>query len=123
MLKSILSLFGADANARVHIGRKTADLEARLSPVGGSMGRGELEFSAWADGSRQLEVELRDVAGHDADVYVNGSRVVSVPVSNGRCDEFFDTRQGDALPAFSVGAAVEIRQSGETILSGAFQHD
>ncbi len=119
-------LFGGGSRShdiRFSAGRKTADLEARLQPVNGYTGRGEIEFSAWRNGSRQLEVELRGVAGRSADVFVNGERVQTVMLDNGRVDAFYDTRQGDAVPELAEGAAVEVRQNGDPILSGVLRPD
>lgn len=113
-------LFG---RSRIKIGRKLADLEARLSGVNGFTGRGEIEYSAWHDGSRELEVELRGVAGRAADVIVNDVKVISVALDNGRVDATFDTRLGDAIPDLGVGGRVEIRQNGEAILKGVLAQD
>ena len=114
-------LFGNQA--RVRIGNKLSDLEADFSPVNGYTGRGEVEFSAWKDGSRQLEVELRGIAGRSADIYVNNMRVKSVTLTEGRGDEFFDTRQGDAIPDIREGTIVEVYQNGQPILSAVMKHD
>jgi hypothetical protein len=108
---------------RFSAGRKTSDLEARLTPVNGYTGRGEIEFSSWQNGSRQLEVELRGVAGRTADVYINGERVKTVNLENGRVDAFYDTRQGDALPDAVAGDRVEVRQNGDPILDGVLRPD
>ncbi len=116
-------LFGGGEN-RVAIGRKIADLEARLSPVNGGTGRGEIEFSSWRDGSKQLEIELRGVTGAaTADVYINGERVKTVTLDNGRIDDFLDTRKGDAVPDLSVGASVEVHQNGGPVLGGVMAPD
>lgn len=115
-------LFGG-GEKRVSIGRKVADLEARLTPVNGYTGRGEIEFSAWRNGSKQLEIELRGVAGRSADVYINGERVKTVSLNNGRVDAFFDTRKGDALPELREGSNVEVRQNGDAILDGVLLPD
>lgn len=115
-------LFGG-GEARMSFGRKTADLEARLSPINGYTGRGEIEFSAWGNGSRQLEIELRGVAGRVAELFINGERIKTVNLDNGRVDAFYDTRQGDALPELSEGASVEIIQNGDAILNGVLLRD
>lgn len=110
-------------NARVTVGRKLSDLEADLSPVGGFTGRGEIEYSSWQSGSKFLEVELRNVAGRTADVFINNERVKTVELHNGRVDQTFETDQGDAIPTLEVGAEVEIRQNGQPILVGVLRHD
>ncbi len=115
-------LFGGGEN-RVAIGRKISDLEARLAPVNGGSGRGEIEFSSWRDGSKQLEIELRGVSGATADVYINGERVKTVTLDNGRIDDFMDTRKGDAVPDLVVGASVEVRQNGSPVLGGVLEPD
>lgn len=115
-------LFGG-AKARITIGRKVSDLEARLAPVGAGSGRGEIEFSSWRDGAKQLEIELRGINGDTADVYINGERVKTVRLNNGRIDDFLDTRNGDAVPDLVQGASVEIRQNGAPILGGIMAPD
>ncbi len=115
-------LFGG-GETRVAISRKVSDLEARLAPVDGGSGRGEIEFSSWRDGSKQLEIELRGVSGTSADVYINGERVKTVSLDNGRIDEFIDTRKGDDVPDLAVGASVEVRQNGNPVLSGVLAPD
>lgn len=114
-------LFGE--TARFQIGRKLADLEADFVPINGYTGRGEIEYSAWADGSRQLEVELRGIAGRSADIHIDGTRVMSVTLNDGRVDKFFDTRQGDAIPEIREGSLIEVYQNSQPILSAVVERD
>ena len=113
MLGAILRLFP----------HKTADLEADLHGVSGFTGRGELEYAAWSNGVQNLEIELRGVAGVSADVFANGIEITRVPLTNGRVDAHLDTRRGDAFPALTEGAEIEIRQNGQPILAGVLVRD
>lgn len=115
-------LFGG-ANARVAVGRKVLDLDARLSPVIGGSGRGEIEYTAWRDGSKQLEIELRGMSGSSAEVLIDGKRVTTALLDHGRADIFLDTGKGNAVPDAAQGAQVEVRQGGDLILGGVLLPD
>lgn len=99
-------------------GRKLMDLEANLTGVNGYTGRGEIEYSAWKNGARRMEVELKGVAGQTADIYVDGTLAKTVPLRNGAVDHTFDSSRGDDVPALCEGARIEIRQNGDLILEG-----
>ncbi|MEM8771684.1 MAG: hypothetical protein AAGD92_08550 [Pseudomonadota bacterium] len=114
-------LFGSALKVRPF--QKTVDLEAKLRGVNGYTGYGEVEFSAWQNGSKSLEVELRGVAGTRADIYLHGAKVKTVALNNGRADQVFETTQGDGIPDFTPGATVEIWQNGQLILSGVMDYD
>ena len=103
--------------------RKTADLEANLIGIAGFTGHGEVEFTSWSNGTRQLEVELRGVAGRVAEIHINDRHIASVSLENGRADKTFDTRAGDQVTECSPGAQVQIRQNGDIILEGALRRD
>lgn len=99
-------------------GRKLVDLEANLLGVNGFTGWGEVEFSAWKNGARRMEIELKGVAGQTADVYVDGTLAKTITLNNGAADRKFDSSRGDDVPALSQGAHIEIRQNGDVILEG-----
>jgi len=103
--------------------RKVADLEAKLQGVEGFTGRGEVEFTAWNSGAREMEVELRGVAGRSAEVYVDNALVLTVSFDKGRLDQTFSTRKGHDIPDLVEGARIEIRQNGEIILEGVLIPD
>jgi len=103
--------------------RKIADYEAKLTGVGGFTGRGEVAFSAWTSGAKNLEVALRGVAGRVAEIFVDGGFVATIDLDNGRANQVFDTRRGNTLPSFVEGGRVEIRQNGDVILEGVLIHD
>ncbi len=115
-------LFGG-ANPRTAINKKVLDLEAKLSPVVGGSGRGEIEFTAWRDGAKQLDIELRGMSGSSAEVFIDGERITTVLLENGRADVFLDTCKGNAVPSFTQGAQVEIRQHNDLILGGVLLPD
>ena len=104
-------------------GRKSTDLEADLRGINGFTGYGEIEYAEFTDGKRLLEIELRGVAGRNAEIYIDGNRYRSVPLDNGRHDETYDTSTGDAIPAITVGAQIDVHQNGDHILSGRMRRD
>ena len=103
--------------------RKQAELEAKLIGVNGYTGCGEVEFAIWNNGARELEIELKGVAGREASVYANDRLAATVDLDNGRVDRTFDTRHGDAVPDLIEGARIEVRQNGEAILEGVLVRD
>ena len=105
------------------IGRKLVDLEAKLSGVNGHTGHGEIEFEMWKDGMRELEIELRGVAGRFAEIFANGDLVAAVEFDNGRLDHRFISKNGDELPELGEGALIEVRQNGQPILEGVLRPD
>jgi hypothetical protein len=113
MLETILSV----------LPRKRTELEARLQGVDGYTGRGEIEFTAWKNGKKKMEVELRGVAGRNAEVYADNVLTVTVDLDNGRGDHKFNTRKGDEVPDLVEGARIDVRQNGEIILEGVLIPD
>ncbi len=103
--------------------RKSADLEAKLHGVNGFTGRGEIEFVAWKSGAKEMEVELRGVAGRNAEIYADDAHVMTVSFDNGRLDQTFTTRKGDVLPDLIEGTRVDVRQNNEVILEGVLIPD
>lgn len=113
MLDFIKSLFAT----------RTADLEAKLAPVNGGGGYGEVEYKAWSNGERAYEIELRQMDGPTADVRVNGTSVRSLALASGRFDTTFSTRNGDPVPEMVEGDRVEIFQNGSCVLEGVAVRD
>lgn len=103
--------------------RKAAALETKLSGVNGFTGRGEIEFTAWKNGVRELEVELRGVAGRYADIHADDAFVMTVNFDNGRLDQTYSTRNGDPIPELIEGARIVVQQNGEIILEGVLIPD
>ena len=103
--------------------RIAQELEAKLSGVNGYTGYGEIELTFWHSGTREMEVELRGVAGRQAEIHLNGSQAVTVDLSNGRVDKYFDTRNGDNVPELTIGDRVQVRQNGDIILEGILELD
>lgn len=98
---------------------RIATLEANLSGVNGYTGRGKLEFTQWQNGARAINVDLRGVAGRDADIHVGDDIVLNVSVDKGRVAQKFNSRKGHEIPALVEGAQVSISQNGVIILEGA----
>lgn len=103
--------------------RKRLELAAKLSGVSGFTGRGDIEFTVWKSGARELEVELRGVAGRIAEVYADNVLIATVNLNNGRVGHRFDTRKGDDVPALVEGERIEVRQNGDVILDGVLIPD
>jgi len=102
---------------------KIADFEAKLAGVNGFTGRGEIEYAAWKNGAKTLEVELYGIAGRIAEIYVNNDFVITVDLNEGRADYTFSTRRGTTLPTLTEGGRVEVRQNGDVILEGVLIPD
>lgn len=116
--------------------RKIAEYEANLYSMeplsfwarlfGSRKKGGELEFKAYDDGEKVLEVELYGVkAPHGAavSVVIDNSLVCEVRVSQGHGRLLLSTSQGESLPNVSNGSQTEIRYQGETLLLGTFRPD
>ncbi len=116
--------------------RKIAEYEANLySPeqpsfwarlFGSRKKGGELEFKAYDDGEKMLEVEIHGVkAPHGATVsiVIDNSPVCEVRVSQGHGRLRLSTAQGESLPNVSNDSQAEIRYRGETLLLGNFRPD
>jgi hypothetical protein len=121
MLSALKSLF-AGGGARSE-NAKLADLEARLVAPAGSRGHGEIDYSERADGSRSLEVELRDVSPGEAEIVIDGRIAARVPIRGVKADHYLSTRAGDAPPLCRIGDRVEVRLNGAVVLKGEFQQD
>ena len=52
--------------------------ESSLRGVNGFTGRGDIAFAVWPNGKRQLNVELRGVAGRVAEVYADGALAATI---------------------------------------------
>lgn len=116
--------------------RKIAEYEANLYSTeqpsfwarlfGSRKKSGELEFKAYDDGEKLLEVELYGVkAPHGAavSVVIDNAPVCEVRVSQGHGRLLLSTAQGESLPDVSNGSQAEIRYQGETLLMGMFRSD
>ncbi|MCG2784004.1 MAG: hypothetical protein L6461_02750 [Anaerolineae bacterium] len=116
--------------------RKITEYEANLYSVeplsfwarlfGSRKKGGELEFKAYDDGEKLLEVELHALnAPHGAavSVLIDNAPVCEVMLSQGHGRLLLSTAQGESLPEVSNGSQAEIRYQGETLLSGIFMPD
>ena len=102
---------------------RAATLETNLSGVNGYTGRGTLEFTAWRNGARSINVVLRGVAGRDAEIQVGENALFSVSVDKGRVAQKFSSRKGHDVPDLSQGSEVRISQNGVIILEGVLVPD
>ncbi len=97
-------------------------LSARLSGVNGFTGRGTAAFQ-YGGGAKKLSIEIQGVAGREAQVVVNDEPAATVTIAKGRASATFASKRGDILPDIGDGARIEIRQNGETILSGVLSRN
>ncbi len=95
-------------------------LHSALTGVNGYTGRGDVEFSAWKNGTWRIEVSLRGVAGLAADIYADDSLVEAVPVKNGKVDCRYERNGGEAQE-FRDGTKIEVRQNDNPILEGVLR--
>ncbi len=97
---------------------RIANLEAKLAGVNGYTGRGSLEFTAWRNGVKTIALDIRGIAGRDAEIHIDEKSVLSVNFDKGRLAQKFNTRKGHDVPDLSEGAQVSISQNGVIILEG-----
>ena len=120
MFDALKSLFGGKPGGSAG---KTLDLEAELAPAAGARGRGEAEYSAFADGGRALEIELEDMPAGACDVRIDGVSVLQLAPVAGRAERKLSTRAGDRVPECRESSRVEVYQGGRAALSGTFARD
>lgn len=97
--------------------------ESSLRGVNGFTGRGDIAFAVWPNGKRQLNVELRGVAGRVAEVYADGALAATIDLDEGRAGKSFNTKRGDDVPYLTKDASIDVRQNGQVILEGAFRSE
>lgn len=96
-------------------------LTTKLHGVNGYTGRGKLGVSAWGSGASVLNIELRGVAGREAEICVDGDRLHSVPLTNGKAARRFHATKERDNREWTSGAKIEIRQNGQAILQGVLR--
>ena len=111
--------------------RIVEDYEARLSPPAGADeesadARGKAEHERFGDGEVEFGVRLRGLPVHDGaevEIHLNGSKLASVPVNDGRAMLLLSLGGGDSIPAVRSEDRIEIIYRGRMLLSGRFAPD
>lgn len=101
---------------------RRAALTARLVGVSGFTGRGDIRFAARKNEKNILFVDLRGLAGRSAMIFVNGTQVATIEISKGRAGKSLSSRAGHKFPKIGPGDNIDVRQNGDVILSGVFEH-
>ena len=114
---------------------RRAALTARLVGVSGFTGRGDIRFAARKNEKNILFVDLRGLAGCTAMIFVNGTQVATIEISKGRAGKSLSSRAGHKFPKglspvlrgmkfpkIGPGDNIDVRQNGDVILSGVFEH-
>lgn len=105
---------------------RKSELEAKLQPLNGHPGWGEVELSEYSDGSVKLEIEYNGATisdGETMDVVIGGKSVAYATAAGGRVREWLTSETGAELPHVSVGDSVELVVHSETIARGTFHPD
>lgn len=115
-------LIGRRANAEgFPILTRTANL---VSPTGSVNPHGNAEFEVYADGQRELEVEIEDVnlgGGTLLTAFVDGNNVGQMILSPERRAVLkLRTQAGQTVPNVNDGSTVEVRNGGTVLVSGVF---
>ncbi|NOT47711.1 MAG: hypothetical protein HOP17_08165, partial [Acidobacteria bacterium] len=118
-----IPLLGLKANAGgVPILIRTANL---VSPTGSVDPHGAAEFQLYADGQRELEVEIEDVnnlpAGTALTAFINGTSVGQIVLDidhRGRLK--LRTEDGQTVPNVNDGNTVQVRNGATVLVTGVF---
>lgn len=98
---------------------RTANLAA---PSGSVNPHGFAEYELYADGNRELEIEVEDTAfaeGTVLDMFVNGTNVGQAATDiNGKARLKLKTEDGQAVPETEDGDTVEVRNEGTIVVNG-----
>ena len=100
---------------------RTANL---VSPTGSVNPHGAAEYQLYADGNRELEVEIEDVnlpSGTSLTATVNGTAVGQLILDiNGRGRLKLRTEDGQTVPVVNDGDSVNVRNGSTVLVAGVF---
>ena len=105
---------------------RKSELEAKLQPLNGHPGWGEVELSEYSDGSIKVEIEYKGATlsdGETMDIVIGGKNVAYATVVGGCVREWLTSETGAELPQVVVGDFVELVLHDETIARGTFHPD
>ncbi len=101
--------------------RKIAEFEANLYKTGSSQKFGEVEWEEYADGNKELEVQIFGTNLPVYELYINDTKVTDTDPTKPK--QFIRTSEGKEVPAVKDGDVIIIRQNGFEIARGAFHRD
>lgn len=105
---------------------RKSEMEAKLQPMNGHPGWGEVELLEYSDGSIKMEIEYKGATvadGETVDVLISGENVAFARVANGRVREWLTSETGTELPRVEMGDVVELVAGDETVARGTFHPD
>ncbi|NNE41269.1 MAG: hypothetical protein HKN14_10175 [Marinicaulis sp.] len=91
---------------------------ADLQGVNGHTGRGRIKFSTLSNGRGRLRISLKGIAGKRAEFVPGDGDPITVKLADGGARLNVTLQNENFLFGTGENTAVEIRQNGETILSG-----
>lgn len=91
---------------------------AKLVGVNGFTGRGSIGYSPNKNGARKLSVQLHGLAGREAELVIDNAPTATIAIKKGHAGATIASDNGDKLPELPEGAQIEVRQNGDTVLSG-----
>jgi len=105
--------------------RKIMELQAKLVPLAGQKMFGEAEFEVYDNDGWELEAEVDFRGGQRPSpliMYLNGKPVLNLAPDHDESEGKLSSRRGDILGVVPAeGMPIEIKQAGQTVLSGTFE--
>jgi hypothetical protein len=110
--------------------RKQIELEADLYAAPRkwifNFRKGEVEYEAYEDGERRLEVKvfgLKLADGSEISLATSQGTVCQIPIAQGQGRIYLSTADGHPLPEVQAGETVEVYYQGKLILDGRLELD
>ena len=97
---------------------RTANL---VSPTGSVNPHGAAEYQLYADGNRELEIEIEDVNlpnGTVLNFFVDGNSVGQMPVNLQKAKLKLSTEDGQTVPVTNDGSTVQVRNGATVLVAG-----
>ena len=97
---------------------RTANL---VSPTGSVNPHGAAEYQLYADGNRELEIEIEDVNlpnGTVLNFFVDGNSVGQMPVNLRKAKLKLSTEDGQTVPVTNDGSTVQVRNGATVLVAG-----
>lgn len=104
---------------------KTMELQAKLLPMDGQHMFGEAEFEIYDNDGWELEAEVDFRGGQRPSpliMYLSGKPVLNLAPDHDESEGKLSSRRGDILGVVPTeGMPIEVKQAGQTVLSGTFE--
>ena len=105
--------------------QKTMELQAKLLPLNGQRMFGEAEFETYDNDGWELEAEVDFRGGERPSpliMYLGGKPILNLAPDHDESEGKLSSRRGDILGVVPAeGMPIEIKQAGQTVLSGTFE--